>query len=645
MGRHLGSFLFLVALSYLPVQAYALAGPSLVGNSSLAKAPYRDIGIFYSYSAGSTTMMTGSACLVGKRAVVTAAHLVFNKETLAWNTKNGFVLAYNDSLRNLPANSFSGVIRIKSYSEQIQADKAAGYTANFSSFKAFNSDICTVYALKDQSEVYSVYSIMRKGTQSLAAEGYSSMLLGYPVDATAISAANRGKMHLTGPGKWALEDYFGDNDGKTLVYTNDTVATYEALYLACDTMNVYPGNSGGPLFVYDEDEDRYVATGILVGTGTTDGSQFAAFRVFDSTTAALIREATYYSGASEILNYPNISASRSNGVIVLIWSPLLNECTRTTSGHTGWEISRNDGDGWHKIAVAKPSDTTFTDRSGKPGIQYTYRVRSLGMTRGDWTNAGPWSACVTPDTFSSPSEELATAVKAPYLYVTSGGNAPFVAEEGGASSGKLLNHQESWMKVSLYGPGTLSFTWSTDCEAPDEYGDTDYAEVYIEGQTQPIATLSGSTQNKNITVPIKAAGVAKVVIRYAKNGFGKSGADRVTVSDMSYFYAGQTASLPGGVPLSENHFVSPLIGEYYDFTGKNWIYGDLGYVYVDKPSNFSDWESGKTLWVYLMDSKEFGWVCAPMELWPWMWSAEKGWVYYMGGRWFWVEQSSAYEEL
>lgn len=645
MGRQIGSFLSLVAFALLPTSAHALLSPTVV-SSSVAKAPYRDTGIYYSYSAGDTKMSTGSAYLVGRRVIVTAAHLAFNKETLAWNTRNGFVRAYNSSLQNLSENSFSGVIRIKSYSAQVEADKAAGYAANYSSFKAFNSDICTVYALKDQSSAYGVYSIMWKGRQSLAAEGNTSMLLGYPVDSAAIPSANRGKMHQTGPGKWALEDYFGDNDGLSLVYTNDSIAAYAALFMAYDTMNVYSGNSGGPLLVYDEDDGRYVATGILDGTGTDNGAQFAAFRVFDKTAASLIREATYYSGASEILNYPNISVSESNGAINIKWNPLLNDGTRTTSGHSGWEISRNDGNGWHRVTIAKSTDTTFTDSTAQNGIHHSYRVRALGATSGDWKNAGPWSVCVSAPTISSPSEELATAVKAPYLYVTSGGDAPFVSANGGVASGKLLNHQQSWMNVSLYGPGTLSFNWSVDCESADQYGETDFAEVYIEGQDKPIATISGKTQSKRVTVPINTTGVANIVVRYAKNGFGKSGSDRVTVSDMSYFYAGQTASLPGGVQLSGNRFISPLIGEYYDYTGQSWIYdGSLGFVYVNKPSSIADWESGKTLWIYFMDSQSFGWVCAPMELWPWMWSADKGWIYYMGGRWFWVESTASYEEL
>lgn len=83
-----------------------------------------------------------------------------------------------------------------------------------------------------------------------------------------------------------------------------------------------------------------------------------------------------------------------------------------------------------------------------------------------------------------------------------------------------------------------------------------------------------------------------------------------------------------------------------DYTNQHWIYNsDLGFVHISKPESQSDWEANQSLWIYLSDNQDFSLCNAPMECWPWMWSANKGWIYYMGGRWFRVENEGQHEKL
>jgi V8-like Glu-specific endopeptidase len=633
------------------VNADAVFYPHTVTPSLVSTAPYRDTGIVYSYPSTSSTSMTmGSGYLVNKRVAVTSAHVIFDKTNLAWNAHIGFNPGYNDALSKLSGNFFAGSIRINSYSKQVQLDTAAGYAAGNCSFEAFNLDIVAIYSLRDQASAYGSYAVRWRGISALASEGYKSLLLGYPVDTNVIASANIGKMFETGPGNWAMEDYFGDNTGQTLVYTGSATA-FAALYLSFDTMNVYTGNSGGPLFVYDEDEGKYLMTGIVDGTGTLDGHSFAAFRIVNETAASEIREAMYYSGSSECLNYPAINTCvKTADGIKTSWSSslTLDTGTRSTIGQTGWEISRNDGNGWKIVGNAGASDRSFTDTSAKAGIYHNYKVRAISVVSSAWTNTGPWSGYATPTSIGTHSEELASALNAPYLYITSGGNAPFVTGDDGRSihSGKIMNNADSWTKVIVYGPGVLTFTWSADCEAADGDGPTDYASVSVTGDSAPKSTISGSVADTKVTVDISASGPAEVVINYHKNDFIKSGKDRVVVKDMNYFYSGSYASLPGGVQTSGNHFNSPLIGDYYDYTGLHWIYDtELGFIYVNEPASQNEWEASQSLWMYLNDNPDFGWCCAPMNLWPWLWSANMGWIYYMGGGWFWVQNDGKYEKL
>src|SRR5207248_1741020 len=75
------------------------------------------------------------------------------------------------------------------------------------------------------------------------------------------------------------------------------------------------------------------------------------------------------------------TAVLSAGEIDLSW-------TSGRGGETGIAIFRKTGAGaWERIGVATPGSARYADRSVKPGMSYTYRIRSHNDTQvSAWTN-------------------------------------------------------------------------------------------------------------------------------------------------------------------------------------------------------------------------------------------------------------------
>jgi hypothetical protein len=114
---------------------------------------------------------------------------------------------------------------------------------------------------------------------------------------------------------------------------------------------------------------------------------------------------------------------------------------------------------------------------------------------------------------------LSEAIDQPELEVTSGGNAPwigttFTSFDGvdAAQSGSILHNQESWMQITLIGPGTLSYWWRVSSEP-----DGDFLEFHLNDVLQS-GRISGNLaawQQKTYILP---AGSHTARWRYVRNG-------------------------------------------------------------------------------------------------------------------------------
>ena len=595
--------------------------PSTISSSDLSDAPYAYTGLVY-YISGDTIYM-GSGFLVGSNVFLTAAHVAFDDDTMSWVSGIKFDQAFNKYYTYLNGDSTTGTMYLSSYSTELaEFMKTPSYSSGTSDNDTFNSDIVAIYSTTTLSTGYGTYSIHREDEPALAAKQWEMMLLGYPMDEDYISESNIGKMHQSGPDTWSLTDLYGNNDG-----TYEVNGVLAALYSSDDFVS-YSGNSGGPLFVYDDDDDFYTDVGIVVGGSITGRSAYTLCRIIDINTEDIIEEAIDASGASSYLLPPSISAEDGGSYVKVSWSD-------SSLLETGWEVRRNDGDAWNIVGTVASGTNYLLDTSAESGITYKYTVRPYRTLSSGTTNRGPWSARVSAG-IGGANEALAKALGARYVYVKSEGDAPFypASDSSVVYSGKILNNQESDMELTLTGPGTLTYTVVLSSESGDKL------TVYLDGTSAASFTTSKTYSDQTLTV--SSSGTHTVEFAYTKDSYDTSGSDNATITDLSYYCSDTAEAFQGGIVTSGNWRYSTIIGTYYDY-GDSWTYSDcFGFAYMYPQSSASTWVSNQVQWAYVYGNN-FGWCGFSMTGWPWMWSANKGWMYAYGDGWFWVWDDQAFE--
>jgi hypothetical protein len=128
---------------------------------------------------------------------------------------------------------------------------------------------------------------------------------------------------------------------------------------------------------------------------------------------------------------------------------------------------------------------------------------------------GPKSVTAKFGTFS---DTLATAIDAPTLTFTTGGDASWLpvidatAQTGytSARSGAIGAESETWLDTTVDGAGTLTFRWRVDCEKDDGGGATwDRLSVWTNGVE--VARIDGTTGWQTVALPING----KTTIRWS----------------------------------------------------------------------------------------------------------------------------------
>ena len=139
------------------------------------------------------------------------------------------------------------------------------------------------------------------------------------------------------------------------------------------------------------------------------------------------------------------------------------------------------------VAVS-PSQATYSS-----GTVITLNATpNAGRTFLGWT--GDLTGATNPTTLTMSGNKTVTAhftmdiaptVDAPAMAFTTGGNANWYGQKivtrdatGAARSGMITNSQQSWMEITVTGPGKLDFMWKVSSEA------SDYLEFYIDGLRQ-----------------------------------------------------------------------------------------------------------------------------------------------------------------
>jgi len=120
---------------------------------------------------------------------------------------------------------------------------------------------------------------------------------------------------------------------------------------------------------------------------------------------------------------------------------------------------------------------------------------------------------------------LAKALDIKGQKVTTGGGADWTAEEdtlavdkAAARSGVIGCEEETWMSVTVKGPGTLTFKWKGDCEADPRGRYTyDRGVFTVDGTTQ--TRIDGATDWKSVSVSVTGAGEHVLTWTYVKDDY------------------------------------------------------------------------------------------------------------------------------
>jgi hypothetical protein len=254
-----------IAATYLVANPPIGSSPTLVIFSNL-QSPASEVT--YAYNGQLVSQLGyGSGCVVKRRVVLTAAHVVFDDTTLSFVPEVRWMFQRNASNPGAPdpyeppAQRARGWYVFGGYGAARRDDNSPGFSSPISQ----NLDVAALYFLENAGRGgQSGYLVSEPGGTNWLQASADKTLIGYPVE--AVSEINRGRMHATLPAN--------------LNFTR----VIDRVFITTD-IHGYPGMSGGPLCVKYTNGIFYPA-GIYLG-----GSAQATVRAIDSAVADLINRA------------------------------------------------------------------------------------------------------------------------------------------------------------------------------------------------------------------------------------------------------------------------------------------------------------------------------------------------------------------
>ncbi len=214
----------------------------------------------------------GSGVVVASNVVLTAAHLVFNDQTLGY-VNGAYFFLQEDVPSYVPSPLIArGWYLLSGYAAQRSNDLAAGLVVDQSSPDSRNLDVAALYftgAVADGG--YAGYLPSDAVPNQWLTGDAEKMLVGYPVDGSAYGIASivPGKMYEIGPQPYPL------------TLDSESVTNQQEDYLASWFLS-FPGNSGGPLYV--QLNGYFYPAGVFLGI--LNGQ--SVVRAIDSTVTNLI---------------------------------------------------------------------------------------------------------------------------------------------------------------------------------------------------------------------------------------------------------------------------------------------------------------------------------------------------------------------
>jgi hypothetical protein len=314
-------------------ESYLLADAAPAGVNFPFPVPINEISDLTDYPFGFNGQLQsdvgyGSGVAVAPKVVLSAAHLVFNDETLNYV---GQAYWYFQQETNVTAVQMPQVARgwlvLGGYASQRTNDLGGlggqTYGPDQSSPQSRNLDVAALYFTAPAAGGgYGGYLPSDASPNPWLTGNSLKLVAGYPVDGSLFGNAGimPGVMYQTQPQPYALNP-----DNEPEVYT----ATW---FLS------YPGNSGGPVYV--QLNGYYYPAGVYLGT-INNGTYESAVRAIDSSVVNLITNAetlaesgTNYSGGGVITIIPSQAVSASNpGYLEFQLGP-----PAAVAAGAGWEL-------------------------------------------------------------------------------------------------------------------------------------------------------------------------------------------------------------------------------------------------------------------------------------------------------------------
>lgn len=286
----------------------------------------------------------GSGVAVQPNVVLTAAHLVFNDQTLSYVSQAYWYFQQETSVPQPSPVPARGWYVLSGYAAQRTNDLGNGYGVDESSAESRNLDVAALYFQNAMAGGGSGGFLPSDIVPNPWLTGTSEkMLVGYPVDGSLFGDATivPGNMYQTAPAPGPLSLAADQVSGQQVVYT-------APWFLG------YPGNSGGPLYV--QFNGYFYPAGIYLGTLYNGSIYSSAVRAIDGSVVNLISLAQTQGD--------NGTNNTGGGVIVIIPS---QQISTANPGYIQWQLGPpaaiQAGGGWRLAGDAAYSSATNYTRA------------------------------------------------------------------------------------------------------------------------------------------------------------------------------------------------------------------------------------------------------------------------------------------
>jgi hypothetical protein len=274
----------------------------------------------------------GSGVVVQTNVVLTAAHLVFNDQTVSYVGQAYWYLQQEAGVYSPQPLTARGWYVLSGYASHRTNDLGHGYGPDQSSAASRNEDVAALYFPWSAPQVpwngYGGYLPSDVSPNPWLTGNSLKMLVGYPVDGSFFgdTSITNGVMYQTDPQPYPLS-LAPDQVNNQRVYTASWFLSY-------------PGSSGGPLYV--QLNGYYYPAGVYLGTLYNGSTYQSVVRAIDSDVVNLITNAvtigsggTNHTGGGVITFVPNQAISANNQAYVQV---LLGPPSAIQAG-AGWRLS------------------------------------------------------------------------------------------------------------------------------------------------------------------------------------------------------------------------------------------------------------------------------------------------------------------